>query len=305
VGRLAEALASRKSVRSYEIYNEENVPLWWEGTAEEYAAVLRSGARAIRRADPDAQVLLGGLVWPDAEWLEPACDGGAPFDVVPVHAYPETWTPDSVTVENYLGRSYAEEFLPAVDDLCGRQPIWINEAGFATSPGKTERQQAEWWARAFPTFLAAPRVEHLGIYEIKDQPQHTPVIGDAANYYLGLVRTDGTRKPAFETVKLLVRLFQGDSITVADAELRVRVVKGRPGELHHHLFVRPDGTQLVFVWDRLASPTVQLRLPRMGREIILHEIDGKSAPWPHRKGRTIENVMLQPGIVRMFEVPRE
>ena len=229
-GRASHRSPGRLERASYEIYNEENVPLWWDGTAAEYAQVLHRGADAVRRADPDAAVLLGGMVWPDLEWLETACDSGrAPFDVLPFHAYPETWTPDSVRVENYLGRGFERGFLPAADARCGRKPIWINETGFATTPGKTERAQAEWWARAFATFLSAPRVEHLGIYEIRDQRQDTPVIGDAPNYYLGLLRQDRTPKLAFSTVKLLLRLFQGDSITVADRELSVTVKEGKGG----------------------------------------------------------------------------
>jgi polysaccharide biosynthesis protein PslG len=303
VDTLASRLKSHPSVRSYEIYNEENVPLWWEGTSQEYASVLRSGAAAIRRSDPDAQVLLGGLVGPDAGWLDSACDDGqAPFDVLPFHAYPETWTPDSVTVENYLGSGYEKNFLPLADQECGRRPIWLNEVGFATTPGKTERQQAEWWVRAFATFLAVPRVEHIGVYEIRDQLQETPAVGDAPNYYLGLVRTDGTRKLAFDTVKLLVGLFGTDSITVADRELRVRVTDGRAGELYHHLFIRPDRRQLVFVWDRGGDPTVDLELRRAGNRVIAYDLDGSATPWEDTDGRVIRGVKLAGGGVRVFEV---
>lgn len=299
---VARGLAAYGSVRSYEIYNEEDVPLWWEGTAEDYAAVLRQGAAAVRRGSPRAEVLLGGLVWPDAEWLEHACHGGAPFDVLPFHAYPETWTPDSVTVETYLGAGYRRDFLPEADSLCGRRPIWINETGFATAPGRSERAQAEWWARAFATFLAAPRVEHLGIYEIRDQRPDTPVIGDEPNYYLGLIRRDGTPKPAFAAVKLLVGLFQGDSITVADGDLRVKIIGGTAGTLYHHLFVREDGRRLAFVWDRTGSPTVELRLRDRVETVRLRELDGTSRAWASVRGRTIRNVRLERGRVRIFEI---
>ena len=303
VDTIAGSLRSHPSVRSYEIYNEENVSLWWEGTAPDYALLLEQGSKAIRRADPDAQVLLGGMVWPDVEWLEAACvRGRGPFDVLPFHAYPETWTPDSVTIENYLGPPYREHFLSQADDVCGAKPIWINETGFATTPGKSEQQQAEWWARAFATFLAEPRVEHLGIYEIRDQRQGTPVIGDAPNYYLGLIRTDGTPKVAFHTIKLLVRLFGSDSITVADNELRVRVTGGSAGELYHHLFIRPDRRQVLFVWDRSGNPTVSLELARRGSRVIAHAVDGKESVWTNSDGRVIREVSLAAGQVRIFEV---
>jgi hypothetical protein len=303
VSTLAGRLRPFRSILSYEIYNEENVPLWWEGTGEEYARVLRAGAQAIRRTDPGAEVLLGGMVWPDVEWLEQSCgDGSAPFDILPFHAYPETWTPDSIVVENYLGPPYSHGFLPEADRQCGRKPIWINEIGFATTPGVSEQEQAEWWVRAFATFLAEPRVEHLGIYEIRDQRQGTPVIGDAPNYYLGLVRTDGAPKRAFATVKLLVRLFGSDSITVADPELAVRVSDGKKGSLFHHLFIRPDGRRLAFVWDRTGSPTVELELPRRPTRVTSYTSDGESMQWEAVSGRSIRGVQLQPGVVRIFEI---
>jgi polysaccharide biosynthesis protein PslG len=298
---VARKLRRHRSILSYEIYNEENVPLWWDGTPADYARVLGDAARAVRHGDPGAQVLLGGMVWPDVNWLEHTCDGGhAVFDVVPFHAYPETWTPDSVTVENYLGPGFGD-FLSQADRLCGRKPVWINEAGFATSPGKTERQQAEWWARAFATFLAAPRVEHLGIYEIRDQQQNTPVIGDSPNYYLGLIRRDGGRKVAFETVKLLVRLFKSDSITVADSALAVRVTRGKPGKLYQHLFVRRDGSQVLFLWDRTGSPVVEATLPREFTRVTSYDLDGRGTEWRDSGPTAIRGIELKPGVVRIFE----
>jgi hypothetical protein len=221
--------------------------------------------------------------------------------VLPFHAYPETWTPDSITVENYLGADFRGDFLREADQLCGRKPIWINEAGFATTPGKTEEQQAEWWVRAFATFLAEPRVEHIGIYEIRDQPQGSAIIGDTPNYYLGLIRTDGGPKLAFQTMKMLIHLFGGDSITVADAELQVRVTKGRAGKLYHHHFRRPDGRQLVFVWDRVGTPTIDLRLSRKGSRVTRYDLDGEQSAW-ESDGELIRGVRLVPGQVGIFAV---
>ena len=303
VGAVVGALAAHPSIKSYEIYNEENVPMWWDGTLDDYATVLRAGAEAVRRGDRDAQVLLGGMVWPDLEWLDGTCDeGDGPFDVLPFHAYPETWTPESVTVETYLGSDFKREFLDPAEEQCGMKPVWINETGFATIPGKTERQQADWWVRAFATFLSARGVEHIGIYEIKDQRHDTPVIGDAPNYYLGLLRVDRSPKLAFHTVKMLIRLFGTDSITVADDELAVHVRRGMPGKLYHHLFIRPDGKQLVFVWARQSSPTVDLRLTRSGRRVVSYSLDGKGTQWRQFDGKVIHGVALTAGEARVFEV---
>lgn len=303
VDTLAASIGAYDNVASWEIYNEENVPLWWEGTLAEYSAVLAAAAERIRARDPGAEVLIGGTVWPDSDWLEGVCEvhgHAGSFDVAPFHAYPETW-PDTLDVEAYLDEHYRRWYLAAVDSACGGKPVWINEAGYATTPGRSERQQADWWARAFATFFAAPRVEHLGVYEIRDLRPESDVIGDAPNYYLGLVRTDGTPKLAFRTVRLLARLFAADSVTVATDALELA---GDPG-LVRHLFVMPDGRQLVFVWDSSAAAgahTVGLTVPRHGRSAERHALDGTSRPLELGSGRRSVELTLEPGDIGIVEV---
>jgi hypothetical protein len=46
----------------------------------------------------DDQVIFGGMVYPDAKWVETACvtyRNDKNFDILPFHAYPETWTAKS------------------------------------------------------------------------------------------------------------------------------------------------------------------------------------------------------------------
>ena len=113
---------------------------------------------------------------------------------------------------------------------------------------------------------------------------------------------DRSPKLAFHTVKMLIRLFGTDSITVADNELAVRVRQGAPGKLYHHLFVRPDGKQLIFAWARGASPTVDLRLTRSGRRVFSYSLDGKGTRWRQFDGQVIRGVELSAGEPRVFEV---
>ena len=95
---------------------------------------------AVRAADPDAQVLLGGLTFPDHDWLEgPAGVGYARYyDILPFHAYPETWTEPEVIVENYLDVEYYQRFLPEIRQGGEGEPIWINEMGYLTASGRSE-----------------------------------------------------------------------------------------------------------------------------------------------------------------------
>lgn len=308
VSRTVSELKSYRNIVSYEVYNEENVKQWWDGSAADYNEVLRTASDAIREAGAGKLVILGGMVWPDAAWVEQACTrygNAGKFDVVPIHAYPETWTPKEITVENYLDQarpgSFKRDFLPVVDRNCSGKPIWLNEVGFATPPGKSEVDQANWWARAFATFLSAPRVEHLGIYQIRDRQPQARVIGESENYYLGLLRADRKQKLAFHTVKRLLGLLNVGSITVADSQLAVEVTEGSSGELYRHLFVRPDGRQVLFVWDKKGSPTLRIRT-RPGTTVTEYSLDGTPMPFTAFDGRTLSQVRLAPGMVRIFEI---
>jgi hypothetical protein len=304
VQRLAGELRRHGNVLSYEIYNEENVPMWWDGTAEAYAEVLARAGDALRAAGSPAALVLGGLVWPDPEWIATACgsgDTGSRIAAVPVHAYAETWTPDSVTVERWLEGGYRERFLPAVRDRCGAKPVWINEAGFATANGRSERDQASWWVRAIATFLADSAVQAIGIYQLHDQQPTAEVFGEAENRLLGLVRLDGTPKLAFRTVQLMLRLLNTGRLAVRDEAIAASVVAGRPGRLHHHLFERPDGRRVLVVWDESGHPTVALRIaPAAG--VTEFGLDGRAARRPPIARQAIELtprlpriVLLQPG----------
>lgn len=310
VSRIVSETRAYRNIASFEIYNEENVKQWWDGPASDYNDVLRTGAVAVKTLVPATEVIFGGMVYPDAEWIDATCHthgNSKAFDILPFHAYPETWTPRDITVENYLDQGrpgyFNGVFVKLVDEECDHQPLWINEAGFATSPGKTEQDQANWWARAIATFSAEPRIEHLGIYQIRDRKKSERVIGEDENYYLGITRSDRTKKMAFHLLKRLLPLLNTGYITVAGAELSVDIVDGKPGELYHHLFVRPDGGQVLFVWDKTEDPTLRLRA-RPGTTVIEYHLDGTASPYDNYDGRALNEVALTAGTVRIFEIRR-
>jgi polysaccharide biosynthesis protein PslG len=300
---LSREMSVHGNIRSYEIYNEVNDSVWWDGTVTEYNQVLRVGAAAIRHGDPKAQVVMSGLVFPDYDWMLAICEtyhDGNRFDVAPFHAYPETW--ESSTVETYLDVHYYAYYVPEVKYQCGNQPIWINELGFATTKGKTEHEQAYWWARAFSTYLSDPNIQELGIYEIKDLPPGNGVIGGDANYHLGITRKDRTPKLAYFTIGMLVKLLKPGHITTADRELSVTVTANSEVEPHYHLFKRPDGHQILFAYDKRANAKINISLMTPGRRAIAYSLDGRSAPYASFDGFTLRDVELSPGQISIFEI---
>jgi polysaccharide biosynthesis protein PslG len=303
VRTLAAEMRRHTNIVSYEIYNEENVRQWWDGTPAAYRDVLGRAADAIRAGNPGVQVLLGGMVFADREWVEAVCDDGGSgrkVDVIPFHAYPETWTPAGVTVETYLSTSFEADFAQAADTACGRKPLWINETGYATTPGRTEADQAYWWMRAVATFAATPRIEHIGIYEIKDARQDRPVIGDAPNYHLGLADVNRRRKLAFGTVKRLVAMLGSHSI--AASAPRVSVTGAASPQVFSHLFSRDDGRQILFLWTRSGDVVVDVEVDRAASQATEYGIDGNETGRVGISGGRLQRIALKPGLVRLFEI---
>jgi hypothetical protein len=303
VRELTTALHRHPNVRSLEIYNEENVPQWWDGSAAQYRAVLERAAREIRRVDRRFQVLLGGMVYPDTDWLDEVCDddGGRLFDLLPFHAYPETWTPPDVDLERYLGPDFDADFVRHADESCGTRPIWINETGFATTDGIEETAQAVWWARAIATFAAEPRIEGIGVYEIKDLAPDRDAIGGAPNYHLGITRADRSKKPAFDTVRMLASAFSRGPYVVQPPAV---TASAGSGELFAHGFRLADGRQLLIAWAKRAPLTVDLAPASKGARASERRLDGGSVPFSAFDGTVLHGVSLTPGAVRIFEIDK-
>ncbi|HEX4667544.1 MAG TPA: cellulase family glycosylhydrolase [Chthoniobacterales bacterium] len=303
VYQLAAALRPYANVLSYEIYNEENDSFWWEGGIFKYGNTLQQAALAVRAADPDAEVIVGGFVFPDFDWLFPLVDAGLDqyYDILPFHAYPETW--EDSEVEDYLDVQYYDYFVPENKEG-GNKPIWVNETGFATTKGKTEQEQANWFLRATSTFLADGNIQELGYYEIKDLSPDDPALGGEPNYHLGLTYVDRTKKLAFSTVQMISSLLNVGTLTVADADAGVTVTGGRAGELYSHLFKRPDGSQILFVYDKTSTPTVQVQLKTKGSKAYRYNLDGTFALYPAFDGKKLSDVALTPGNVGVFRIDR-
>jgi hypothetical protein len=108
-------------VRYFQCNNEpSNTGLLWAGTAEEYITTLTAFQLAVRRADPDALVVLGGCgydVFSSPERSEPrqffdhlVATGRDLFDVFSVHLYGEpTRVPEYVATARDLMRRHGYE----------------------------------------------------------------------------------------------------------------------------------------------------------------------------------------------------
>jgi beta-xylosidase len=183
------------------IWNEPNNKSHWDPDLDpEWRLfadhVIRAG-EAIRSVNPGMTRVLGGMSPIDSHWLKRIAGHGAldAVDVVAVHGFPLDWNlwplsawPDKI----------AE--IKAVTD----KPVWVTEVG--VSSFGAEEVQAFGIERTI-ALLRGAGVPRIFWYSLFDLPQswgaetrHREAEGSSyyRHFYLGLIREDGTPKPALD-----------------------------------------------------------------------------------------------------------
>lgn len=245
-------------VETWEIWNEPDNPAYWTGTREEYAALVKTGAEAVRRADPGAGVVLGGIAW-DLDFLQELFldHGIAPaVDVVGLHAYFETWIPGAA--EDLT--AYVNGAADIVAAHGENEPLWLNEIGYSTfRQGEyvsdiytavygyehTPEYQASFLLRSLALLHATKKLSLIAWYEIKDLPPGEQVIGDQNNRHLGITGPNHEPKPAMHALRFATDLFGGPVHPVDD---RIRSLRPLDSQARIHAFIRGDGGLFVVAW---------------------------------------------------------
>jgi len=224
MGGLAQRLGP--GVDAYEIWNEQNTRRFWSTGSDPvaYTRLLRAAYPAIKRADPTAKVVFGGLSTNDYGYIEAAYAAGAKgsFDVMATHPYPYCGSTDPAAVRTADdGRMSRDSFLAyrevrttmlAHDDP---KPIWLTELGWTTSSqpcdpgagfyqgGVSEAAQAAYVTKAFELVEQDPYVQVAMWYALRNHPG----LGnrDTAEARYGLVRTDFRLRPSYCAFKRYAR----------------------------------------------------------------------------------------------------
>jgi hypothetical protein len=226
----AAARYAHGGVHTWEIWNEENSTNFWQPKPDPvaYTGLLKASSEAIRRADPSAFVVMGGLatLTTAAGNVSPAdfvstASGPNPLrlvDALGVHPYTYPFPASrlgpwaSPSDEDDSGLPYLRKIL--TDSGTPDLPIWITEYGAPTGgPGPqsdgspnsllagpdhvSESQQAAIAADAIATAASEPIIGSLFWYTYRDSASHP----DSAESYYGLCRADGSKKPAFAAFK--------------------------------------------------------------------------------------------------------
>ena len=196
--------APKTPIRSWQIWNEPNLPIYWPAgpDARQYTELLGAAHRAIKKADPQAEVVTAGLPnsergIPYQQYLGEMLDAGAGevMDVMAIHPY-ATNVAGAMAAVRRTRRSLSARGLD--------KPIWITEIGWATQGPESAftvgmRGQADRIKELF-TQVAKQR-ERLGLrgvvyYNWRDAE---PFDGgfDFFGLHTGLLTLNAVEKPGF------------------------------------------------------------------------------------------------------------
>jgi hypothetical protein len=197
-------------VAAWELWNEPNDASYFisDDPVGEYAALVKAAYPAAKAADPDSTILAGSLAHADFGWTKRLLDKGVGgnFDGWSVHPYSGPNSPLSRGDDNWIQATFIRG-VPAVRQTLLQygqdKPLWLTEFGWSTC---SVRSGGEEWARcidpnaqadfvrqALDQMRAWDYVKAAFYFKLKD----TSADGADRNTNYGLLRSDGSEKPAF------------------------------------------------------------------------------------------------------------
>jgi len=187
-------------IEAIKFWNEPNNLSHWDFQMDpewkEFSYMTSLAAQEIRRLCPDLCLVLGGISPIDSNFIKLLKSYRLldVLDAVAVHGFPLDWNHWQI---NDWPEKIAE--IEAVTDL----PVWVTEVG-ASSFGADEIQV---FGLQRTAELLLGRVERIYWYSLLDLPPTWPATtrhkeSEGSSYYrhfyMGLIRSDGTPKPALQ-----------------------------------------------------------------------------------------------------------
>lgn len=278
--RKAASYYAERGVKRFIIWNEPDIEretygFEFEGTLEDYAQLLKVAYLAAKEGNPDAIIHIAGTTyWHDVNegrrlyvdrLLEllaadpDAAANGYYFDVLTLHIYFRAETVYSITREmravlGEYGLTDKHIWIDETNASPNLDPQWMVER---PAWQITLDQQSAYLAQAAALGLAAG-ADHIGVYKFYDWA--LPPGGES----FGLLRADGTRRPAFDTWRMVAEQMNGVASAVLTQSTLADVVRLR----------RRDGQELIVAWARTAAPT-QIRVAATGNQAQFIDQYGK------------------------------
>lgn len=226
----AVASRYRGRVAAWEIWNEVDFhppakPAAFSGTTDEYLALLRAAAVQIRKADPDAKILISGFS------LTPGvCDTAMPYDLL------DSGAADSFDIFNthaYNGLEFIDDLKQSLDRHKPGTPRWMTEHMWHTIANENNRM---FLTAAFPLWYLEKgydRFYTFGIYE------------------LCFDRSTQSPRPDFHVLAVLQSMLRGAETFTGRLDF-----PGSENFSVRHVFRLADGRSLLVLGSQTASQRI-------------------------------------------------
>jgi len=182
------------------IWNEPNNKSHWDPELDpdwsQFGRMATLAAKAIHSANPNIPRVLGGISPIDPKFIERLTGYGVldHLEAVAVHGFPLDWNLWSI-------HDWPQKLdeIRAVTD----KPVWVSEVGISTF-GAEEVQVFGLNKTAELLIGRAPRIHWYSLYDLPSTweatTRHREAEGSSyyRHFYMGLLREDGTPKPALE-----------------------------------------------------------------------------------------------------------
>jgi beta-xylosidase len=182
------------------IWNEPNNKSHWDPEIDpewmRFGQMVNLAAEAIAEANPEVTRVLGGISPIDPAFMNRMRDYGVldRVDAVAVHGFPLDW--NLWQIHDWPQKL---DEIRAVTDL----PIWVSEVGISTFGA----EEVQLWGLKRTAELLRGNADRIQWYSLYDLPseweattRHREAEGSSyyRHFYMGLLREDGTPKPALE-----------------------------------------------------------------------------------------------------------
>ncbi len=200
----------RDRIKYWEIWNEPDEKTYWvpQDDMKTYTELLKRVYPAIKKVDPTCKVLMGGVSKTQVLSLKRIYKNGGRdyFDIVNIHPFINPLYPDAINMVEGIYKGVYKVMQEFGDE---NKKIWFTEIGCpgVKTPNKsngwweglspTEEQQAMWVEKVYTNCLKWKNVEKVFWAFFRDTDNHYKSGVD----YFGLIRTDFSKKPAYQMHK--------------------------------------------------------------------------------------------------------
>ncbi len=269
-------------VAAWEIWNEENINGFFMPAADSqlYVALLSIASPAIRSADPDATIVMGGVAGVGSDYIRACLQQGAAHyvDAIAYHPYPETISFLNFTPQESSCRRIVHDLRGLISRYTQKDiKLWITEVGWTTCsyrpPGVSLDAQADYLSRTLLNY-AGEEVERIFYFNFADGKVDYPF--NLVKY--GLLNGDLSEKPSYKFYQTIERTLGDAHPSSSDG---VKVTCSRPSSLEIHAFRFPDGGVALALWksdDLEDTFSLRIEIPRLADPLMVDLASGISSP---------------------------